>query len=228
MIGLVLKFSLIIIVFALQKDCAVQNVQPEPKSETKMENTETKSLPTLQANISLNDKTLNIEYKVKNTTDKAIYLFNVLWEMGNDGKAFPAEHKLYICLRSDKTLLLAKQIPKLPLIDSVEFREIPYVTRVDAGKEFSEKINLPVPVEEFSPYFPKMENSTTELQTSENVIFKAQFIREIEGLEVKKTTIENAFKVWHRDIFGNVENLETKPKAIFVEVNKRTDKFEEF
>lgn len=239
MFGLILKIGLIVAVFSIQNTCTAQQVQPvnqtqtaviesKPKNETKMENPETKNLPVLEASINLNDKTLNVEYKVKNTTDKAIYLFNVFWEMNNEGKAFPAKDQLYVCLRKDKTLLLAKQIPKLPMIDSVEFRQIPYVTKVDAGKEFSEKISLPVPVEEFSPYFLKTPDSTTELRNSENVIFKIQFISDTEGLEIKETAIDSAFKVWHQNLLGNVENLETRPKNISIEVNKRTDKFEEF
>jgi hypothetical protein len=227
MIGLILKICLFLFLFGLQKDCQ-QNVQTKPVKNTKMENTETKTLPKLETNISLIDKTLTVEYKIKNTTDKAIYLFNVLWDMDIQGKAFLAKDKIYICLKDNKTLSLSKTIPKLPSIQSVEFREIPYLTKVAVGKEFSEKINLPVPLDEYNPYFPKTQDSKTELSTSENVVFSLDFIREIDGLELKKTAIESAFSVWHKDLFGNVETLSSNPKANFVQVNKRQDKFERF
>jgi hypothetical protein len=227
MIGLVLKICLFLLLLGLQKDCQ-QNIETKAVKNTKMENTATKTSPKLETKISLTDKTLTVEYKVSNTTDKSIYLFNILWDVDNDGKAFIAKEEVYVCLKDNKTLSVSKMIPELPSIQSVEFREIPYVTEVEAGQELSEKITLAVPIDEYNPYFPKMQGSKTEFQTSENVVFSLDFIREIDGLELKKTAIENAFSVWHKNLFGNVETLTSNPKANFVQINKRQDEFERF
>jgi hypothetical protein len=202
--------------------------QTMPKSETTMESETAKTLPKLEASINLREKRLEIEYKVKNTTEKPIYLFNVLWEYDNTGKVHFSPQKAYACLRNDGTLYLAKIIPPIPQVRSVEIRLIPYVTKVDAGKEFIEKVELVVPVEEFNPYFPKMPNSELENRFAESVEFGLQFLRESDGLKVSPTQIEKASSVWHPNIFGNVENLITKPKPISVEVRYRKDAFERF
>lgn len=200
--------------------------QNAEENKIKMENTETKNLPKLETSINSTPQELEVTYTVKNTLDKPIYLFNVLWDMTEDGKAFRAEKQLYVSLQEDKTLLAAKKIPKLPAIRSVEFREIPYVTKVDAGGEFSETINLPVPVEEYNPYFPKTDDSEVKEVLADNVQFEIQFIPEVDSLELKVTGIENVWSVWHPDIFGNVETLRSKPSPVSVKVNKRLDEFE--
>ena len=210
-----------------QKECS-QNIQTKPKSDIKMENAETKNSPKLEVSISADEKTLTLEYKVKNTTNKPIYLFNILWDMDKDGKAFRAKESVYSCLRDDQTLFLGKQIAKLPMIASVEFREIPYVTKLEAGKEFAEKIKIDIPVEEYSPYFLKATDAKTELKSSENVIFALQFISDVEGLKMSPTTIENAFTVSHPNLFTNVETLTSKSRELSVTVNRRTSDFERF
>lgn len=223
--GLLLKISIVLIAFAGQIDCAQQIVN-KPTAENRMENTESNNLPKLEVSLNSTETTLEVEYKIKNNTNSAIYLFNVLLDPDAVDKVAP--YSFYSCLRADKTLILAKMIPKLPSIAAVEFREIPYVTKVEAGKEFSRKETVSIPVEEFSPYFPKGENSKVEIRTSERALFTIQFIREKEGLEVKGTNIPDAYSVWHKDLFGSVETITSKEKMISVKVNKRLDAFEEF
>lgn len=190
-----------------------------------MENTEdTKSLPKLVFNVSQDGKQLEIEYKVKNTLDTPIYLFSVRWEMSEKG-AYPAEQQAYVSLSGDKTLLVAKKIPTLPLLQTVEFREIPYVRKVDANGEYTEKIVLKMPIDEFNPYFPTMEESETEERIAERVEMEVQYIRESEDLKLTETAIEGAWSVWHPDIFGNVETLTANPSPIAITVNKRLDEF---
>jgi len=227
MFGLSLKIGAILLSFAMQDNC-LQKAETKPKNEPKMENTEVKNLPKLEASITLQDKVLHVEYKLKNTTGKTIYLFNVLWEHDNQGKPLSAPQPVYACLRDNKTLLLGKQIPPLPLLKSVELRRIPFVTKIEANQDFSEKFDIPVPVEEYNPYFPKTQQSSVENRRAESVVFTIQFIREIEGLKVKPAQIGNAFTIWHQNIFGNLETISTNPKPIAVQVNYRTDTFERF
>jgi hypothetical protein len=119
-------------------------------------------------------------------------------------------------------------IPPLPVLKSVEVRDIPYVTKVEAGKDFSETAAVPIPVEEYNPYFPKNEDSQIEPATAERVVVIVQYISEKEGLEIKETGTPNAFSVWHKDLFGNVETLTSNSKPVEVKVNRRSDTFERF
>lgn len=214
-----------LVALAGQIDCA-QQIENKRELESTMENTESNNLPKLDVSFSKNEKTLIVEYKVKNTTNSTIYLFNVL--LDPDALDTIAPYGFYSCMRQDKTLVLAKMIPKLPSLASVEFREIPYVTKVESGREFSEKVSVPVPIDEVSPYFPVSENSKFETRSSGRVVFLVQFIREKEGLMIKETKISGAYSVWHKDLFGNTETLSSKETPITVDVHKRLDSFEEF
>lgn len=201
----------------------------ETRADTKMNKLNQKEeMPILQTTINLEQNKLIVSYKVQNKTETPIYLFNVLWDMDNTGKYIPAPQPVYSALRDDETLQLAKQILPLPKGKKVELRIIPYVTKVEANGEFSEKIILDVPVEEYNLYFPKDDNTEYEIRTSESVIFTIQFIRESDKLKVNEAQIKDALSVWHPDLFGNVETLVSKPSPMEVKVNKRLDKFESF
>ncbi len=191
------------------------------------ENTAEKDLPVLQTNITLNDKNLQVEYKVKNTTSKPIYIFNVLWDTST-GEYHSLPEKIYVCLKDDNVLHLSKQIAPLPQRKKVEVREIPFVTKVEAGKEYGEVIKLSMPVEEYNPYFPRENNFTEEVKNVESAFFSIQFIRETSELETEPTPIKDALSVWHPNLLKNVETLSSKPKHIDVQVKKRTDYFERF
>jgi hypothetical protein len=226
MLSLLTKTGLIVAIFAVQLVCSAK-IADSPKVEKEMQNLEEVSKqPKLEVAFNASETSLEVTYKVKNTTSSDIYLFNVI--MHTDQPDTLSPHKFYSCIRDDGTLVLAKMIPKLPSIGSVEFREIPYVTKVEAGKEFSEKEVLPLPLEEYSPYFQKNAESKTEVRLAERGILVVQFIRQKDGLEVKETKIPNAFSVWHQNLFGNVETLSTDSRPVGVKVDRRLDTFERF
>ncbi|HEX8369285.1 MAG TPA: hypothetical protein VF604_12145 [Pyrinomonadaceae bacterium] len=211
----------------IQSDANKKTIVSDNEVRMEEEKTAEKDLPVLQTNISLIDNQLQIEYKVKNTTAKPIYIFNVLWETSS-GSYRPLPQDVYAGLKTDGVLHLSKQIPALPKTMKVEVREIPFVTKIEAGKEYGETIKLAVPVEEYNPYFPKESDSSEEVKTAETAVFSIQFIRESEKLEIEPAPIKDAFSVWHPNLFGNVETLSSKPKDISVQVKKRTDSFERF
>lgn len=227
-LGLFIKVCLVFAVVFAQGDCALRTADEpvrDKKTEVIMEN-EQKHMPQLKVNYSVNETSLEVEYKLKNTGDAAIYLFNIIPSQTAADQI--AQQPFYSCLRDDGTLVLAKMIPKLPSIASVEFREIPFVTRVDAGQEFAEKVSVSIPIEEYSPYFMKLPDSKVEQRPAESVVFILQFIREKDELKVKEANIPNGFSVWHPDLFGNVETISTDPRVIAVNVERRLDTFERF
>lgn len=239
---LLVKIGLIVLVILFQNVCNKTVVTGNAKLETKNQMQEVKTMqnntqtgvvnenqssPQLQVSFDLQGDTLLIKYKVKNTTAKAIYLFNILWEWKNNSYV-PASQAVYVSLLDDNKLHLSKQIPPLPKLKEVEVRRIPFAVKVEAGSEFSEKIGLSLPVTEYNPYFPKNQNSKEEIRTADAVFFTVQFIRESDELKVKPANFGEAFFVRHPNLSGNVETLSSKPSAIEVSVKKRTDTFEEF
>lgn len=219
------RLGVITLMLLLQSGCFGQS-QKVATPVNKMEEMTEKQMPKLDVNYDLSGSEITVEYNVKNTTGKAIYLFNVLPAPGSFDRV--ADQPLYCAMRDDGTLAFAKMVPPVPKIRTVEFRQIPFVTRVEAGKAYTEKLRLRVPVNEFNPYFPSTDESETEPVTSERAVFILQFIREDDGLETKETAIQNALKVWHRDLFSHIETLATDARPIQVKADRRKDEFERF
>ncbi|MEZ5306145.1 MAG: hypothetical protein R2684_03250 [Pyrinomonadaceae bacterium] len=192
-----------------------------------MENTEQKNEPKLETQIAQKGTALEVNYTIKNNTTDKIYIFNVPWDVDGSGKFVKARNEAYVQLMNDGTLVVAQKIPKLPVLQSVEFREIPYTTEIAAGAEFKATISLPLPIEEFNPYFPKDENTEIEEKLAERVVFEIQYIRNSEDLKAEATAIEGAFSIWHPDLFGTVEMLESRPSPTAIKVNKRKPPFDD-
>ncbi len=203
--------------------------QNKVQGETKMQETnEALKSVLLDTNISLQDNILTVEYLIKNKSAKAIYLFNVLWEFSPDGKYIPAPQPFYTLLQDNGTLHLAKEIPPLPKKKRVELKLVPFATKVEAGKDFSEKFEISAPLLEYNPYFPKEKDKSEELKTAETVVLTVQFVGELEKMEVKPAPLGNALTVWHHDLAEKIRTLSSKPKPISIQVKKRTDYFERF
>lgn len=191
-------------------------------------NESNKNTPSLQANFNLRGNVLEIDYKVQNTTSETIYLFNVLWDFDTAGNYVPAPQDVYAALRADGTIHFAKQILPLPKGKKVEVRIIPFVTKIEAGSEFGEKLELPLPISEYNPYSPKNQDSKEEISQTKAAFLSVQFVRESEGLEVKPAPFGDAFILWHPNLLGSIETLSSKSTAISVAVKKRLDRFDEF
>jgi hypothetical protein len=206
------------------------NIETAKKVEDgkKMENLEEKNTPKLHVSVENTGSTLVVEYKIKNETDVAIYLFNVIYDWDNNGTPVVVKNGLYACLRKDGVLHLAKQVLPLPKQKMVEVRRIPYTSKVEPGEEFSEKVEIAVPVKEYNQYFWERPNSEYEDRIAESVVFTVQFIRGSEALKVTETNIPGALQVWHPDLFGHIESINSKAYPVAVRVKKRLDEFEEF
>ena len=206
------------------------NGEPAKRVEDgkKMENLEEKTTPKLHVSVENTGSTLLVEYKVKNETDVAIYLFNVIYDWDNEGTPVVVKNGLYACLRKDGVLHLAKQVLPLPRQKMVEVRRIPFTTKVDAGAEFGEKVEIPVPVKEYNQYFWERPNSEYDDRIAESVVFTVQFIRASDALKIIDTNIPGAHQVWHPDLFTNIQTINSKAYSVAVRVKKRLDEFEEF
>lgn len=181
----------------------------------------------LEVSLSRQDNGLQLEYKLKNTRSRPIYLFNVLWEFDKTGNYIEAPSPVYVSLRQDGNLHLAHQIPPLPKSRRVYQKIVPFTTKVEAGEDFSHKIKLSLPIQEYNPYFVAGQDSKYEARQSDSIIFTLQFIEKTDEMEIKPAPLPNAFWVWHQRLAEMVETSQVR-KPYSVEVQKRTDKFEEF
>jgi hypothetical protein len=184
--------------------------------------------PTLAVEISADEKAIQVKYRVKNTTSGPIYLFNVIWDFDRTGNYVMAPQPAYVSLNQKHVLNIGKIVLPLPRSKKVEFRIIPFATKVDAGKEFEETFELSIPVEEYNSYFEREPDSTTEPQKSRAAAFVLHFVRHSDALGVKPAPIGSSLLLSPPNLKGALETLSSPPRAIEVVVNKRTDPFESF
>jgi hypothetical protein len=171
---------------------------------------------------------LGVEYKIKNTRDKPIYIFNVIWAFGPKGQYVPAPMPVYACLRQGNVLHLAKMILPLPKSGAVELRIVPFATKVEAGQVFEEKFELPLPLNEYNPYYPERPDSKYKVMQSQSAIFTLQFVNEVPDMKTPTAPLPNAIHLQHPRLLGLVETVKSNPEPVQVRVNKRLDRFEEF
>jgi len=184
--------------------------------------------PTLTVDISADEKGVRVTYRVKNTTRAPIYLFNVLWDFDKTGNYANAPQPAYVSLDGKNVLNIGKIIHPLPRSQKVEMRIIPFGTKVEPGKEFTESFELKTPVEEYNPYFVREPDSTTEERRSGSVRFLLHYTRQSDSLSVKPAPIGDALLLSPPNFQDAIETLSSRPQPMEVVVNKRTDKFEPF
>ncbi len=234
--GLVLKFLFLFLFFV---GCLQRNLHLEiPKvKEVKMENQNVtisdeekikEKEPLLNFSLIKEGKLLKIRYEVINESSRNIYIFNVMWDVNQEGKEVLSERQVYVSLLHDSLISFSKRIPPLPLIRTVEFRYLPYATKIESGKKFEEELTIQMPIEEYNPYFPKEDLSETETKIAESCMFSIDYIFEIEDLQIKETEIKNAFSIWHPKLMQLVKTLKSKTLPAQIEVIYRKDEFERF
>ena len=242
---LIAKCMLLTIAVAAQTDCVATNTaggsnnpvqvttssqgsSPKNLNGDKVMVEETDKTPKLDAEISVQAGALEVKYRIKNPTGGAIFIVNAIWDYDKTGNVVAAPLPAYVTLDPQGLLHVAKQVAPLPRTKKVESRIIPFVTRIEAGGEYTEIFKLPIPVEEYNPYFPKESTSETEDLLSGSAKFTLQFVRESGDLTTHPSGLGPSLAVSHPDLFGVIETLSSNPRAIEVSVKKRTGAFESF
>ncbi len=176
----------------------------------------------------LKPTSLSIQYNVTNTRSHPIYLFNVLWELDPKGKYKLADPSGYICLSPSGELHVAELILPLPRDRTVYLRNVPFVTKVEPKQTFTGKVQLPLPVSEYNPYFPVGPNSKFANVMAHSAAFTLQFINDMPEMEAQPAPLPNALRLSHPKLLALVETLRSRPEALSVSVQKREDHFEGF
>jgi hypothetical protein len=184
--------------------------------------------PLLNFSLTKEGKLLKIRYELINESSRNIYIFNVIWGVNQDGKEVLAEKQIYVSLINDSLISFSKRIPPLPRVRIVEFRYLPYATKIEPGKKIEEELILHIPVEEYNYYFPIEDSSKTETKIAERCMFSIDYIFEVEDLQIKETEIKNAFSIWHPKLMQLVKTLKSKIVPVHSEVIYRKDEFERF
>jgi hypothetical protein len=101
---------------------------------------------------------LEVVYTVANPGEREVFLVNRLVRVDSLGRP-TVDANLVWTRVVDTVLLLVKQLPEIPDWASPEALRAPYLTRLTAHAELTEKIVLPLPVPERYPYMhPSLED----------------------------------------------------------------------
>ena len=94
---------------------------------------------------------LLLGYEFRNRSDKTAFLFNVVHRTGASGGPEADANLIYV-EPAGGSLILGKKIIPVPADTDVEKPDVPYVTRVEPGGVFREKISIMLPLRLFTPY----------------------------------------------------------------------------
>ena len=171
---------------------------------------------------------LEVRYRLKNQRKRTLLVFNVLWDEDPTGNAVPSSSPFYACVRDPASLHLAQQILPLPQSKRLEVRIVPFVTRVEPGAIMEKSFALTLPIEEYSPYFPVSDETTTKLITTKVLFVTLEFIEELDGMELTEAPIEGALHAYHTEMLAKIETTQSSPIKLELAVKKRLDEFERF
>ena len=105
----------------------------------------------LRAAVQAGTDSILLAYEFRNRSARTAFLFNVLQKTGPSGAPQSSPDFVYI-YPSGGGVVLAKKIYPVPADTEVERPEVPWVTRVDPGGVFREKLTVPLPLRFWTPY----------------------------------------------------------------------------
>ena len=105
----------------------------------------------LRVAIQASSGSLLLGYEFRNRSNRTAFLFNVVHRTGPSGGP-EADPNLVYVQPAGQAVVLGKRIFPVPQELDVEKPEVPYVTRVEPGGVFVEKLSLMLPLRVFSPY----------------------------------------------------------------------------
>jgi hypothetical protein len=120
----------------------------------------------LSASASVTATALSLSISLRNTGSKPIAVFNRPWD--SETYKVPAEvgtRFSQVSLGNDGIVTLGMIVPRTPAGRGVERMIVPCVTVIEPGQEFKDAAQLPLPLEEFNPYFPAKTSPVTTVSS---------------------------------------------------------------
>jgi hypothetical protein len=98
-------------------------------------------------------KTLKVQARIENVGPAGVYVFNRLWDMDSSSRPAEDAQKMYRFIRDSELRLLLGPAP-LPRLMTAAYKNIPYATLINSQGALDVEQSFPLPVEEYSVYFP--------------------------------------------------------------------------
>ncbi len=101
----------------------------------------------------VNDQKLVVGYQIHNKGTQSIYLWDQMVDYPGGVESIDPD-RAYVFWEHPKIVRVVRAALNAPRDHEVTSREIPYVREVPAGESVKGRISLPVPLTEFSPFYP--------------------------------------------------------------------------
>lgn len=113
---------------------------------------------------------LVVETAVSNATGEVVHVFNVLWDYAPSGAIGEPDSPAYVCVENGVLRLARRRLP-YPAGRKVLVGIDPFLTPIAAGSVLREQMSFPVPLQEYSCYSRRQDDSPVEPVESTAAIF---------------------------------------------------------
>lgn len=183
---------------------------------------------TISARAGIDNNKLSVAYTVRNDTEENVYLFVVLWDFDNKGKAVLDSFPAYVSIDDRRVLQLGKIVYPHPKHQFVELRVVPFARLLPAGKEWQDRMVFELPINEYSPYYIATADSLWDEVSAKALRVCVSYIASLDGLESHETPIEGALRLEHPDLLKRIKVVSSGDIALEAAVLRRADEFERF
>ena len=170
---------------------------------------------------------LVVETSVSNSTGQAVHVFNVLWDYAPSGAIVGPDSPAYACIDNGE-LRLARQPLPYPTGKKVLVTIEPYLTAIAPGAVLREQLSFPVPVQEYSCYFHRQDDSPVEPVESSKARFAYGIVVGATEGAFGPATTAGALRLINKTKIGGILVIESGAVPCKVQVMRRRDAFQRF
>lgn len=170
---------------------------------------------------------LVVETALSNSTAQTIYAFNVLWDYAPDGAVGGPDSPAYVCIESGELRLARRQLP-YPVGKKVIVGIDPFLSAIAPGSALRENMSFPVPVQEYSCYFRRQDDSPVEPVESSKARFAYGIVVGAAEGAFGPTQIVGALRLINSTKIGGILTIESDAVPCKVQVLRRRDGFQRF
>ena len=165
---------------------------------------------------------LVVESMLVNHSVAPAWVFNVLWEYGPDGQIRRAGSDGYACVVSSE-LRIARMPYPYPATMKIGAAIVPHLTELAVGMSRRERLTFPVPVDEYSCYQPRRQDSPVESVQADHVVVMYGLIAGGEATSFAQDSTTGAQRLIDGTLMDRFVVVQAEPIKLAVEVNRRKD-----
>ncbi|HQQ77191.1 MAG TPA: hypothetical protein PLB01_07530 [Thermoanaerobaculia bacterium] len=170
---------------------------------------------------------LVVETTVSNSSAQTIHVFNVLWDYAPSGSIGEPDSPAWVCFENGELRLARRQLP-YPVGRKVLVTIEPCLTAIAPGAVLREQMSFPVPVQEYSCYFRRQDDSPVEPVESSTARFAYGIVVGASEGAFGPAPMPGALRLINATRTAGVLTVESGAVPCKVQVLRRRDAFQRF